>query len=91
MNQAFYDRTSQSEATGRDAKPFRGSAGGVTGLSAYHPDCSEAHDHKPTKALIGLGLLVVLSFLLYEFNGKSPDTPLSAAPQAQHQNFAFSR
>jgi hypothetical protein len=69
--------TSQPEPAGYNGKH----AGG------YHPECGEEHHHKPTKAMIGIGLLVVLSFLLYEFNGKPRETH-SAAPSAQHQNFA---
>jgi hypothetical protein len=47
----------------------------------YHPHCGEAHAHKPVKAMIGVGLFVVLSFLLYEV--KSPDT---VARPVQHAN-----
>jgi len=55
----------------------------------YHPHCGEEHHHKPTKAIIGVGLLVVLSFLLYEFNGKPPVTHSSAVPSpVQYQSFA---
>jgi hypothetical protein len=55
---------------------------------AYHPECGEEHHHKPTKAMIGVGLLVVLSFLLYEFNGKPRETHSSLPQAPQHQAFA---
>lgn len=74
---------SQPELAGNDMVPTKD--------SAYHPDCGEEHDHKPTKAIIGVGLLVVLSFLLYEFNGKASRTHTSATPPAQHQSFAANR
>ena len=37
---------------------------------AHHHNFGEEHHHKPTKAIIGVGALIVLSFLLYELNGK---------------------
>jgi hypothetical protein len=49
--------------------------------SGYHPDCGKEHAHKPVKAMVGVGLFVVLSFLLYEL--KSPDATPSAV-HAQH-------
>ncbi|MDB5583773.1 MAG: hypothetical protein JWR80_8949 [Bradyrhizobium sp.] len=54
---------------------------------AHHHNFGEEHHHKPTKAIIGVGALVILSFLLYELNGKSHDTR-SAAPV--HQTVASS-
>lgn len=48
---------------------------------AYHPDCGAEHHHKPTKAIIGIGLLMVLSFLLYEFNGSHPQPHASLQTQ----------
>jgi hypothetical protein len=54
---------------------------------AHHHNFGEEHHHKPTKAIIGVGALIVLSFLLYEINGKSHDTR-SAAPT--HQTVASS-
>lgn len=38
----------------------------------YHPHCGEAHSGKPAKAAIGLGLLLVCSFLLHEVNVRMP-------------------
>lgn len=35
----------------------------------YHPRCGEEHSHKPTKAVIGIAILIVLSFLLYGITG----------------------
>lgn len=59
---------------------------------AHHHNFGEGHHHKPTKAIIGIGMLVVLSFLLYEFKGKGPDThATSAVPTVQHQTFASNR
>ena len=59
---------------------------------AHHHNFGEEHHHKPTKAIIGIGMLVVLSFLLYEIKGKTPDThATSSAPAVQHQTFASSR
>ena len=49
---------------------------------AYHHNFGEEHHHKPTKAIIGVGALIVLSFLLYEVNGKSHETR-SAVPVSQ--------
>jgi hypothetical protein len=81
MTQPLNTWTSQPEPAGSD--PVQNYDGG------YHPNCGEEHHHKPTKAIIGVGLLVVLSFLLYEFNGKPSGTHSSAAPPAiQHQSFA---
>jgi len=59
---------------------------------AHHHNFGEEHHHKPTKAVIGIGMLVVLSFLLYEIRGKTPDThATSSVPSAQHQTFASSQ
>ena len=83
MNQKLNTWTSQPELAGSDMAS--------TNDGSYHPDCGEEHDHKPTKAIIGVGLLVVLSFLLYEFNGKVSKTHTSTTPPAQHQSFAANR
>lgn len=50
----------------------------------YHPRCGAEHSHKPLKAIIGIAFLVVLSFLLYEINGKSPEQQSARAPIAHH-------
>ncbi|MDB5619572.1 hypothetical protein [Tardiphaga sp.] len=56
---------------------------------AQHHNFGREHLHKPTKAIIGVGVLVVLSILLYEFKGKVPDPrSTSAMPTEQHQSFA---
>ncbi len=55
---------------------------------AHHHDFGEGHHHKPTKAIIGIGMLVLLSFLFYEIKGKEPDSHASSIPSAQHQAFA---
>lgn len=43
----------------------------------YHPGCSEEHRHKPTKAVIGIALLIVLSFLLYGITGHASEPAIS--------------
>ncbi|WP_398470038.1 hypothetical protein [Tardiphaga sp.] len=43
-----------------------------------HPRCGDQHRHKPAKALIGIGLLIVLSMLLYGITGKASEPPTSA-------------
>lgn len=59
---------------------------------AHHHNFGEEHHHKPTKAIIGVGMLVVLSFLLYEIGGKRPDThATSAVSTVQHRVFASSQ
>lgn len=74
MTQPSQTWTSHSDNAPGNPTPSQG---------GYHPHCGEEHHHKPTKAIIGVSLLVVLSFLFYEF--KSPDAkPLSGAA-AQHQ------
>lgn len=84
MTQPFNTWTSQPEPAGSDNVQRHG--------SGYHPNCGEEHRHKPTKAIVGVGLLVVLSFLLYEFNRKPPETHSSAAPShIQYQSFAANR
>lgn len=45
----------------------------------YHPGCGDEHRHKPTKALIGITLLIVLSVLLYGITGHASEPTL--APQ----------
>jgi hypothetical protein len=64
-------------------------AGNGAQHSAYHPECGAEHHHKPSIDMVGVGLLVVLSFLLYEFNGKAPQPHTSSV--AVHQNMAFNR
>jgi hypothetical protein len=66
-----------------------GAAAGGSRAGDYHPECGEEHHHKPTKAIIGVGLLMVLSFVLYEFNGKQAQPHASTTePVVQHQNLA---
>lgn len=48
----------------------------------YHPRCGEEHSHKPTKAVIGIGLLIVLSCLLYGITGHANE-PATTAPSQQ--------
>ncbi len=47
----------------------------------YHPRCGEEHSHKPTKAVIGIGLLIALSFLLYGITGHANEPAAHSAPQ----------
>jgi hypothetical protein len=52
----------------------------------YHPRCGEEHRHKPTKAVIGIALLIVLSVLLYGITGHATERSASkAAPQTATQ------
>lgn len=54
-------------------------------------DFGEHHRHKPTKAIIGVAILVVMSFLTYEFRDKAVHPHTSAAEQAPaHQVIASS-
>jgi hypothetical protein len=46
----------------------------------YHPRCGNEHRHKPTKALIGIGLLIAFSLLLYGITGKASEPPAHATP-----------
>lgn len=49
----------------------------------YHPRCGEEHRHKPTKAVIGIVLLILLSFLLYGITGHANEPATTKAqPQA---------
>ncbi len=45
-------------------------------------DFGAHHHHKPTKAIIGVAILMVLSFLTYEFRDKTVHPHTSAADQA---------
>ena len=54
---------------------------------AHHHNFGEEHHHKPTKAIIGVGALIVLSFLLYELNGKNHQTR-SEAPTEHRVAFS---
>lgn len=52
----------------------------------YHPHCGEEHRHKPTKAVVGIALLIVLSFLLYGITGHaSVPAGITKSPQAISQ------
>lgn len=46
----------------------------------YHPRCGEEHRHKPTKAVIGIAILIVLSFLLYGITGHANEPAANAPP-----------
>lgn len=47
----------------------------------YHPRCGDQHRHKPTKALIGIALLIAFSVLLYGITGKASEPPAGSASQ----------
>jgi hypothetical protein len=49
---------------------------------AYPTDFGAHHHHKPTKAIVGVAILIVLSFLFYELGGK-PAVHSSTAPAHQ--------
>lgn len=61
-------------------------SGSIASQGGYHPRCGAQHDHKPAKAMVGVGLLVALSFVLYEL--KSPTAGPSPDTGAQHQALA---
>jgi hypothetical protein len=65
--------TRQSEPWTSQPDPQASDASDMNYAGAHHHDFGEGNDHKPTKAIIGVGALIVLSFLLYEINGKSHD------------------
>jgi hypothetical protein len=46
----------------------------------YHPHCGDEHRHKPTKAVIGIAILIVLSFLLYGITGHANEPAASKVP-----------
>jgi hypothetical protein len=52
-------------------------------------DFGTVHHHKPTKAVIGVALMIVLGFVFYELGGKSPTLHSSSMPVA-HQTVASS-
>ena len=71
MTSTLEARTSQPDIAKRDMATAHS--------SKYHPRCGQEHSHKPTKAIIGVGLLILLSFLLHEINGRA-SAPQSGAP-----------
>jgi hypothetical protein len=44
---------------------------GQMGNAAAQPTFGARNTHKPIKTIIGIALLLVLSFVLYQINGKS--------------------
>lgn len=48
------------------------------------------HHHKPTKAIIGVAIMVVLGFLTYEFKNKSAMHSSSGGEMPIHQTIASS-
>ena len=57
----------QAKATPINQPPTRGSPGSAPA----QPSFGVRNKHKPTKTIIGIALLLVLSFVLYQINGKS--------------------
>jgi hypothetical protein len=82
-------RTSQPDHASSHAQGHHDATMNFAG--AHHHNFGEEHHHKPTKAIIGIGMLVVLSFLLYEIKGKSPESHATSIPTEQHQTFASSQ
>ena len=56
-----------------------GEAADVNYAGAHHHNFGEEHHHKPTKTIIGVSVLILLSFLLYEINYKNVDTHSSSS------------
>lgn len=76
MTQLTENWTMSPDTTSIDSSPRRTNYG-------------EHHNHKPTKAVIGVGILIALSFVLYELNGKTTDVQSSNTP-AISRNIASS-
>jgi len=52
----------------------------------YHPRCGKEHSHKSNKAVIGIALLIVLSFVLYGITGHANEPATTeTAPQTVSQ------
>ncbi len=82
-------RTSQTDHAGLHGQDHASQDAPMNFAGAHHHNFGEGHHHKPTKAIIGVGMLVILSFLLYEIKGKTPDSHASSAePTVQHQTVA---
>ena len=63
------------------AQPDPDERADVNYAGAHHRNFGEEHHHKPTKAIIGVSILIVLSILLYEINSHNADH--SSAPANQ--------
>jgi hypothetical protein len=61
---------------------IHGSASAAFGPTDFGAD----HHHKPTKAIVGVAILIVLSFVFYELGGK----PAVHSSAATHQTVASS-
>lgn len=48
-----------------------------------HPEFGARHTHKPVKAIIGIAVLLILSFVLYQFRDKARHHPSKPAPASQ--------
>lgn len=55
-----------------------------TGYSSGIYGYDDNQDNKPTKAIIGVAILVVLSLVLYELNPKAANPDLAATPATQN-------
>jgi hypothetical protein len=82
------DMTRQSKPWISQPDPQGSGTPDINYAGAHHYNFGEEHHHKPTKAIIGVGALIVLSFLLYEINGRSHATRSSM--QTPNQTVASS-
>jgi hypothetical protein len=67
---------------------YQSNNGAPSGIPAA-TDFGTVHHHKPTKAMIGMALMIVLGFMFYELGGKSSAMHSSSTPLA-HQTVASS-
>jgi hypothetical protein len=66
----------QAKASQINQPPGRG----PTGSAPAQPNFGVRNKHKPTKTIIGIALLLLLSVVLYEINGKSKVEQPAPAP-----------
>lgn len=74
MTQLSNMRMAQAGFSDRKASPHS---------DKYHPRCGDEHRHKSNKAVIGIGLLIVLSVLLYGITGHANEPVPRTIPQSQ--------
>jgi hypothetical protein len=51
--------------------------------NSHPPEYGQRNTHKPMKAIIGIAILLILSFVLYQFRDKSRNQPPTPAPASQ--------
>jgi len=61
----------------------------TSGRPTVATDFGTIHHHKPTKAVIGVAIMIVLGFVFYEVGGKTPRLHSSSASAVQ-RTFASS-